>query len=68
MATIENSYFLSLEKIKLSLEGKLNLIQNRGDFINDFQRIIKQLRLTVFKWRKVKKSETKKYILKQLQA
>ncbi|HBG36965.1 MAG TPA: hypothetical protein DDW88_07875, partial [Treponema sp.] len=37
MATIENSYFLSLEKIKLSLEGKLNLSQKtEGVFINDF--------------------------------
>ena len=37
MATIENSYFLSLEKIKLSLEGKLNLSQKtEGAFINDF--------------------------------
>ncbi|HPM05908.1 MAG TPA: hypothetical protein PLR81_02730, partial [Treponemataceae bacterium] len=37
MATIENSYTLSLEKIKLSLEGKLNLSQKtEGVFINDF--------------------------------
>lgn len=37
MATIENSYTLSLEKIKLSLEGKLNLSQKtERAFINDF--------------------------------
>ena len=37
MATIENSYTVSLEKITLSLEGKLNLSQKtEGAFINDF--------------------------------